>query len=365
MKKFISKVVGFCLALVCVLPLFGCEDDSKFYEQTNTKFEQFVSDICENVSYTNGINHGETVNTIISNTKSGTYSATSEQEEDLESYVQLTEIYDRIFVSSFKFLSPFRSILSVVPTKTSGDVKNKYKNFEQALEDATNGVKSFSEKNKQLSSKIGGTKLDNAVSPLSLQAVKEYKRDYISVTNKMVDVCDKLLEICENYIYPNYSTYIKDGEYITLTQTQITNQINIYVLKGSIQTLQSAITYLNAFNGEYKLLSGDYLVATLNKYISVDLTQSSKQLNDDELKAKVKYLQLWLNTDNAFLGEISSFEQSLAKIDFKKLISYYDFDYEKYLNDFADQKVYVQTINTFINNSVSYLYDATAKLFWK
>lgn len=363
MKKFISKVVSFCLMFVCVFALFGCEDNSNFYEQTSTKFEQFVSDVCKNESYANGIDHGDTVNTIIQNIKNDKYSATNEQKQDLESYLQLKDIYDPIFVSSFKFLSPFCSILSITPTKTSGDVKNKYEKFEQALEKATESVKNFNGTSDKLSSKIGGTELENAVSTVSLQAIKEYKRDYISVTNDMVDVCTRLLEICEKYIYPNYSTYTKDGEYITLSQTQITNQINIYVLKSSIQTLQSAITYLNSFNGEYKLLDGDYLVSTLNKYIQIDLTKSSIQLNENEMKNKVKKLQLWLNTDNAFLGEISSFEQSLEKIDFLSLINMYDFDYDEYIASFPDKKAYANTINTFINKSVSYLYNATANLF--
>ena len=356
MKKFIKCFMIICFAFVVSLAFYGCEDDSNFYQTTSEDFETFITTICKNEEYSSGIKRGENVNTIISKIKNEPGYVTEENKEKLSSYTQIPDVYDKIFVNSFKFISEFSGVLAVKPSDVSGKVKGKYKDLSNQLKKTITNIQNFASKTLEMDKQFNKKDFpaDDMVKDIYLQVIKDYKRDYIDLTNQVIDICDSFSSICENYIFPKHTSYVENGVYINLTKTQIANEKTLAVLKSSISTLKSSIEYLNGFNGEYKLLEKDEFVSTLEKYNNINLSK--------ETNVTVPMLQKWLNVYNAFYGEKENFEKSIKSVNYDKLVRIYRFDYDAYLKDFPTQKPFVDCIKKFSSSSILTLYNATSEL---
>ena len=356
MKKFIKCFMIICLAFVVSFAFYGCEDDSNFYQTTSDDFENFITTICKNEEYNSGIKYGENISTIINKIRTEPNYVSQENQDKLNSYTQIPDVYDKIFVNTFKFISEFSGILVNKPTDVSGKVKGQYKDLSNKLKKATINIQNFAHKVLEIDKQFNktGFPADEMVKDIYLQVVKEYKRDYIDITNQVIDICDSFSNICENYIFPKHTSYIQNGEYIELSKTQITNEKTLAVLKSSISTLKSSIEYLNGFNGEYKLLENDQFVETLEKYNNIDLSIDTE--------VTVQQLQQWLNNYTAFLGEKENFEKSITSVDFDKLVRIYNFDYDTYLNDFPTQKPFVDNIKEFSSSSITNLYNSISSM---
>ena len=353
MKKFI-KVFSICLVLVCCcFTLFACgeKEEDKFYETTNEKFSQFINDVCLNDEYINGVIYGNNIQTILNNIEKGNYSSSNKK---LESYTQLNEIYDKIFVVSFKFLSDFNGVFMNTPQEIPKNMKNDYLNFEKSLEDATKKLKNFKPEIEYLDTHIVGTSEAEASSDISLQIVREFKRDYIDLSLVFVDICNEFLNICEKYIYPNYSSFKVDDKYIELTQTQVTNQKTIAVLKSAINTLTSSIEYLNSFNGDYVKLNDESFFQVLDYYCNLD----SKKENT----TNVEELELWLNVFNSYLNDAEYFYSSLDKINMADFGRNYNFDVTKLIEENSENYAYINKIFDFSNKSVLFLFESVETL---
>ena len=354
MKKIFKCILTVCLVFVFSFAFFGCKEDTDFYLQTNERFETFVTNICENDKYEGGIQYGNNLASIINKIENDPTFYNSSYKDTLVSYSQIPDVYDKIFASSFRFLSEFHGVFKIKPSKLDSGVKKEYESFEKKLATATSSIENLSSYILSIDVSIGGDDLDDALDPISLQAIKNYKREYIKTTNSIIDVCDNFLTIVGKYIYPKYDSYIKNGTYIELSSTQLDNEKNLAFLKSSITTLKCSIKYLNMFNGEYKLLSNDKFIDVLEKYVDTDLSQSNN--------LTTQKLQMWLNNYNAFLGNKSNFEYSLEKIDYDKLVRIYNFDYDKYLEDNLDQKSYIDNVNDFIDSNIYNLFNSVTSL---
>ncbi len=353
MKKFI-KVFSVCLILFCCcLTLFACgeKEEDKFYETTNQKFSQFINDICLNEEYSSGVIYGKNIKTIINNINSGSYSSSNEK---LKAYTQLNEIYDKIFVVSFKFLSNFNGIFINAPQEIPNNMKKDYADFEKSLENATQKLNQFKPEIEYLDNHIVGTNEIQASSDISLQIVREFKREYIDLSLVFVDICNEFLTLCEKYIYPNYSSYMLDGKYIELTQTQITNQKTIAVLKSAINTLTPAIEYLNSFNGDYEHLNNEKFFQVLDYYCNLD-TKKENTTNVEEL-------ELWLDIYNSYLNDVECFYDSLDKISMADFGRNYNFDIEKLIDENFENYAYINKIFDFSSKSVLFLFNSVETL---
>ncbi len=354
MKKLFKGILAICLVFMFSFAFFGCQEDTDFYIKTNEKFETFVTNICENEKYENGIQYGKNLTSILSKIDNDSTFNASTNSDALMNYTQIPDVYDKIFTSSFKFLNEFQGVFKLKPSKLDKSVKKEYESFEKKLDLATTSIERLSDYIVSVDVSIGGDSLDNAIDPISIQAIKNYKREYIKTTNKIIDVCDNFLTIVGKYIYPKYDSYMKDGNYIELSSVQLDNEKDLALLKSSITTLKCSIKYLNMFNGEYKLLSNDKFVDVLESYVDIELSTSNT--------LTTQKLQLWLNNYNAFLGNKSNFEYALSKIDYDKLVRIYNFDYNKYLENNLDQKSYVDNVNDFINSSIYNLFNSVKSL---
>lgn len=356
MKKFIKYFMIICLAFVISFGFYGCDNDPNFYKTTSEDFETFITTICQNEEYSNGIKRGENVNAIISKIKTEPGYVTESNKEKLSSYTQIPDVYDKIFVNSFKFISEFSGILAVKPSDVGGKVKDKYKDLSNKLKTTTINIQNFASKSLEIDKQFNKKDFpaNDMVKDIYLQLIKDYKRDYIDLTNQVIDICDSFSNICENYIFPKHTSYIENGIYIDLSKTQITNEKTLAVLKSSISTLKSSIEYLNGFNGEYKLLEKDEFVSTLEKYNNINLSK--------ETTVTVPMLQKWSNIYNAFMGEKENFEKSIKSVNYDKLVRVYRFDYDAYLKDFPTQKPFVDCVKEFSSSSIGTLYNAVAEM---
>ncbi len=351
MKNFI-KLFSVFVILVCCIMLFACDKkEDKFYETTNQKFSQFINDVCLNEEYSSGVIYGSNIQTILNNINSGYYSSSNEK---LEAYTQLNEIYDKIFVVSFKFLSNFNGVFLNAPQEIPNNMKKDYLNFENNLDNATQKLKDFKPEIEYLDNHIVGINETQASSDISLQIVREFKRKYIDLSLAFVDICNEFLSLCEKYLYPNYSSFKENGQYIELTQTQITNQKTIAILKSSINTLTPAIEYLNSFNGDYKNLNNENFFKVLDYYCNLD----SKIENTTD----VKELDLWLNLYNSYLNDLNCFYDCLDKINMADFGRNYNYDVNKLIEENFENYAFINKIFDFSSKSVLFLFNGVETL---
>lgn len=351
MKKFSKIISVLCLMLVFCVCFVACDDkkDDKFYLNTNTKFNTFIDEICDNDRFEDGVIYGTNIQNILNNIKT----QPEFDDPDLAIYTQLEDVYDKIFISSFNFLTDFKGVFINIPNDTSKNTKQKYVAFEQTIEDVTNTVTQLYTDVARMDLSIGSPTLEDALSPISRQVVKEFKRKYVETSVEVIDLCNQFLDICETYIYPKYQTYKTESGYVNLTQTQITNQVTLATLKSTINTLTPAITYLNAFDGEYTSFASDEFISTLDDYLDID---SAKQT------VTVAQLENWLTTFNTFVSDTQNFYTALEKIDIPEMIRDFDSDPDLYLEEYPNLVAYINKVFTFTNSGVRTLYSSLASL---
>ena len=357
MKKFIKTISVFCLLVFLSLSFVGCGDpkEDKFYEQTNVTFNTFITEVCENADYTNGIKYGEIIESILNKIEKDSEFKKPEYAQKLVMYTQLTDIYDKIFVSSFKFLASFKDVFNVTnPETIKGDTKQKYLNFEQSLADVKVSIQGISADVEELDIRVRGSSLTDAISDISAQALREFKRKYIAVSQELIDVCNEFLNLVENYVYPKYDTYKNGENYLDLSQTQLVNQRTIIVLKSAVNTLVPAIAYLNDFSGDYITLDSDKFFTTLDKYISLNFA--------DETTVTVQELENWKQTFDIYTNDTQNFYVALEKVDLPEFKKEFDCNQDKYLEEYPKNIAYINKILTYTDIDVTNLYTAVLTL---
>ncbi len=347
MQKFKKILVALCLLVSLCFCFVGCDDQSSndtFYIQTNTKLSTFITDVCLNNNYRNGIVYGENVSLVLSKIEDQTFN-----NENNSRYTELLDVYDSIFVASFYFLSSFDGVLLTLPNEVTDEMKQDYLDFENQIDDVTNSINNFSTNVHELDIRIDTTSEQTAFGSISLQKLREYKRELIDLCQKIVELDNMFISICENYIYTSFDTFKdENGNYITLTDAQLKNQKNLANLKSVIATITPAIEYLNAFDGDYISLSTDKFFQTLNQYTSLDYSK--------EGTTTVEELDKFLRIYNMYQNDQQIFSTSLSQINFREFMRA-NFDPSTYAKDDATLYAYATKVLSFTNYSVENLYN--------
>lgn len=354
--KYLKLISIFCMVLISSITLFSaCNEpkDDRFYEQTNTVFAEFIQEVCYNDNYKNGITYGNNINNIIDKIQNDA-SFTSDQ---LIAYTELKDVYDNIFVSSFYFLSAFNGVFLVVPTQIPNSMKTDYQNFEETLKTTKQSILDFSSVVNQLDNNMptAPQTQTKVLENQYLQFVREYKRKLIDLCEQIVNMSNEFVNICQKYIYPEYNSFKDENGYLQLTPTQITNQKTIANIKSVIDTINPAIAYLNAFDGDYVKLSTDKFFVTLNKYINFDFTNTNS--------ATIEELDIYLTTYKAYKEDLLCFYTALESINMKSFMLDYNFNIDLYAQQNPENFAYVTKIFEFTNTSISLLYNANKNLY--
>lgn len=357
MKNFIKTISLFCLLVFLGLSFVGCADpkEDKFYEQTNLAFNTFITEVCKNEEYSNGLKYGENVTAILNKIKTDNEFKKPEYANDLIIYTQLTDIYDKIFVNSFKFLAEFENIFNVTNIETiTGDTKKQYLNFEQSMVDVKASIENIKTEVADLDLGVHSSLISDAVSIISKDNVRKFKVKYIELSQQIIELCNQFLNLVENYVYPKYDTYKNGDGYIELTQTQLVNQRTIVILKSAVNTLTPAIKYLNDFDGDYVTLDSDKFFVTLDNYLTLDYS--------NETTVTVEELQNWKEIFDTYTSDTQNFYVSLEKVDLPKFKKEYNCVLEDYLEDYPKNIAYITKILTFTNTNVTTLYNSLLAL---
>lgn len=349
MKKFLNVVLILAMILVSSFVFTACKEkeEDKFYETTNQKFSTFIQTVCLNEKYFNGVKYGNNIQTILNNIENNNYSSDN---KDLYQYEQLNEVYDQIFVVSFKFLSQFDGIFINVPQEIPKNMKKNYLSFEKSLESALTKLNDFDKEIDYLDQHIVGIDEDQATSIISLQLLKNFKRAYIDISQTFIELSNQFLKLCETYIYPSVSNYIQDGKYIELTETQITNQKTLANLKSAISIITPAIKYLNSFNGEYEKVNNEVFFETLNNLSNLN-TKIENSTN-------VKELNSWQLTYNAYCNDLNLFNKSLEKVSMQSFKKDYNYDIDLFTQANIENLAYINKIIEFSSQSITTLFNS-------
>lgn len=350
--KFLKIISLMCLVLFCGTIMFGCgnPEEDKFYEQTNIEFNKFVETVCENEKYKNGIIYGDNINLIINNIENNI----NYQIEKPELYTELKDVYDKIFIMSFNSLSQFKGVFANVPNDLSNNTKKEFQDFEKNIQNAIEKLEQFDNQVSILDNGITGVSAEEAQTSISIQRLKEFKRQYIDLSQTFILLSEDLLHLCTQYIYPQYQAF-KYGEiYENLTETQLINQKTIANLKSAINTLTPAINYLNKFNGEYEKLDSDKFFVIIDYYNNLNFS--------NQTSTTVQELDIWLNTYNAYMNELDCFNTSLENIDLLEFVDYYNCNIDEYKKDYPENYAYLNKIFTFTSESIETLYNAVRLL---
>ena len=344
MKRFFKIISLFCLILLC-FNLVACGDNIKedrFYEQTNITFNAFISEVCLSEDYKNGIKYGNNVTKVLNKIDSQEYT-----NKKLSVYTELVDTYDKIFVSSFYFLSAFDGVFLIAPKDPTENMKKDYQNFEKTVNNTKQNILNFSSKVDNLDRNIVTTSEDNCVNNISLQFLREYKRELIDLCLNIIDLNNEFVSILENYIYPKYTSVRTQDGFMDLTPTDLSNQKTIAGLKSVVDTITPAIKYLNAFDGDYVKLADDNIFVSLDGYINLDFSK--------ENTTTVEELDLFLNTYEAYKNDLICFEDSLEKVDFKAFRIRYEFNKEEFIKQNPENYAYITKIFNFTKNYVKQL----------
>lgn len=353
MRKVKNIIVVLVLLMVTAFGFVGCgeEVDTNFYVKTSTKFSDFIETICLNSEYQNGVAYEDRVSGILTKIKNGTF-----DDENGNLYLELETVYDSIFVSSFHFLQAFSLTLSVAPSQENltVDTQKEYVNFEKQIDTVLDGIEQFKTSLHQFDIQVN---IQNPFDLSSLQALKNYKRDFIDLCLKIVDLDNMFISLCEKYVFTSYSTFVdQNGAYIELNDTELRNQKNLANLKSVVATITPAIEYLNAFDGSYVALANDKLFTTLDDYSKINIASESSTQT-----ATVEELQQFLTVYNYYQNDVELFYTSLDNVDFHDFAKC-DFDPTIYAKDDEQSFAYASKILTFIDQSVRNLYNVNSAL---
>ena len=357
MKKFFKIVTTLCLALMVCFTAVGCgnKEEDKFYQQTNTKFDEFIEHVCENDNYKNGLVYGTHVNQILQNIEFDPTFQEQQYANDLTIFTQLRTIYDRIFVNSFRFLEDFKGVFNVTDkAKINKNTKKEYLAFEESLAKATKSIDDFNSKIARMDQSIGGSTIDFAISDITEQVVREFKREYVILSEEIIAICNEFLHLCQTYIYPNYVTYTTESGFVSLTKTQIVNQRTIASLRTAVSTLTPAIKYLNSFDGQYYHFDNEEFFNALDLLLLLDFT------NEDNVT--VEELHTWNEVHKAYTNDIPNLYASLENIDMSELKKDFNYNIEEYLEEYPNKYAYINKVLDFASNDVIYLYNALFEL---
>ena len=357
MKKFFKIVTTLCLAFMLCFTVVGCgeKEEDKFYQQTSAKFDEFIEHICENDNYKNGIIYGTNVSNIFDNIGSDTTFNDPQYAERLSIFTQLKTVYDKIFINSFKFLEGFKGVFNVTDkSKITKETKKEYLAFEESLANATKSIDNFNDNIARLDSAIGGSTIEIALKNITENEVRKFKREYVALSEEIIDICNEFLHLCQTYIYPYYVTYTTESGFVSLTKTQIVNQRTIASLRTAVSTLTPAIKYLNSFDGQYHRFDNEYFFNALDNLLLFDFT------NEDNVT--VEELHSWNEIYKAYTNDIPNFYTALENIDMSELKKDFYYNVDDYLAEYPNKYAYVNKVFDFVENDVLYLYNALYEL---
>ena len=350
MKKYLKIISVICLLIFASFAFVACDEAKEpdlFYEETNRVYTEFVTDICQSSTYNNGIIYGTSINGVLAKIENNDYSIANNPQ--LNSYVELKSVYDKIFVSSFYFLSSFEGVFLVAPSEIPSGMKSDYQSFEKLINKTRQNIKEFHTNVETLDKNVLTSSEEKAVSSISLQHLREYKRKLVDLCQEIMKVDNEFLSLIRTYIYPKYESFKNENGYITLSEVQIQNQKTLANLQSVIDTISPAIMYLNAFNGDYVKLESDHIFETLNMYLTLDNKQNGT--------ATVAELQTYLEVYEMYQNDAKCFEDSLKKINMTTFRLDYNFNKEEYAKEDPNNFAYVSKIYEFTSSSCVALYN--------
>lgn len=344
MKKFTKIFSIFALMMILCFSFVGCGEkiDENFYRTTSEKFSGFIQDICLNSDYENGVTYETNVSNIIQGIKNGTISG-----ENVEKYTELETVYDSIFVASFHFLQAFSSTLSIAPTEVTENALDDYKELENQIDVIKNKFVEFESSLHELDITVINY---DPFGIISLQNLRDYKRSLIDLCQEIVKLDNMFISICENYIFQSYDSFLDEqGNYIQLDETAIRNQKNLAHLKSAVATITPAITYLNAFDGNYVKLNTDKFFTTLDEYSKIEI------VGDTALAATIQELESFLKIYSFYQNDLKLFYESVENVNFKDF-ERCNFDPTEYAENDSQKFAYANKILSFSSKSVESLY---------
>ena len=350
MKKYLKIISIICLLIFASFAFVACDEEKEpdlFYEQTNRVYSEFVTDICLSETYNQGIGYGSSINGVLEKIENNNYSIANNPQ--LSAYVELKSVYDKIFTSSFYFLSSFEGVFLVAPAEIPASMKSDYQSFEKLLNNTRQDIKGFHTQVEELDKNVLTSTEEKAVSSISLQHLREYKRKLVDLCQKVMEVDNTFLSLIRTYIYPKYESFKTEKGYIELSEIEIQNQKTLANLQSVIDTISPAIEYLNAFNGDYVKLESDHIFETLSLYLTLDNKQNGT--------ATVQELQTYLEVYEMYKNDAKCFEQSLNSINMTTFRVDYNFNRQEYAKQNPDNFAYVTKIFEFTSASCVALYN--------
>ena len=306
MKKLISILLCFCLCIFAIPLLSACNEEDKYWLTTHEKLSAFVeTDLSE---YTSGFTFSEKIQTNISS--------------DFATYNELKTIYSPIFNVSIGIISDYQNVFSLSPANDNGNTKNALKTLNTEIDNISASLKDFKENAiPTFEARVEGSTQELAESILSVQALKEFKREYVDLSSKLLAFGETLVNAYTK-AYQDIPTLFDGENYSQLTTEQLNNYTRLATTKTIIYSLRPTIAYLNSFNGVYKKYTYDIHFDILKDY--------ENMLKNKTADATVEKLHEFNVTYSYYITDVALFEQALEKIDMQKLANQYDFNINEY-----------------------------------
>lgn len=308
MKKILSLVVAFCLCFGFGFVLAGCdEEENKYWLDTNTAFSAFIDG--DYAQFENGIDFGEKIDTVIEN--------------GYATYDELETIYSPVFDNSIGFIKQYKDCFSIKPINNTKEVEDLFSKFNNEITTISEKLTNFSSTAlTKFEEGIEGSDQENAESIISLQFLKEFKRDYIDLSTDVLRFAEKLLNL---YIkaYQDIPTLKTEEGFVELNNVQIENYTRLALSKTIIYSLLPAIDYINSFNGIYYQYSYDNYIDILNSYSNIVKSRPTST-------ATVEKLYAFTYTYEAYSNDVEIFSSALSSIDMPTLAKDYEFDCYEY-----------------------------------
>ena len=311
-----KKIVSFVLLISLSFLLFACGEPEEFWKDTEASYQIILGTdelpINEEIFYNHNLTYSSQINLAINDSSSDYYTL---------------NIYENILHLSFLATQDYYKNFGIVTLKTQDEnVKNKHKELVKDINDLEKEIKEFYSAKTTFVNNLKPI-TDILTSPIALQELKEYKRAF----SKLILAVSE----CNNLFLDTYE--------ISYEILQKENDLD-----GKYAYASSLTKMVYAFNlyafGEN---DGQYLSNVNASALIVDL--ATKFENASTFTST--YFEEWKNVYNAFITELSIFEDCLEKID----VTNYD-------NTNKFEQAYYNKVNDFMNHYMYEMYNFTLKL---
>ena len=342
MKKILSFVMAFCLMLCCAPLLTACnEEENKYWLTTHEKFDAFIT--TDYAKYENGFDLGSKIDTIID----GNYAT----------YYELKEIYTPVFTVSYGIIKNYQNCFSIKPWNNTKQVEQSFASLNEKLDTMVSDLKNFSEVSvPKFVDGVKGSSQEDAENIISLQFLKEFKREYIDLSTNVINFAEELLNL---YVMAYQDIpQLYDGEnYAELADEEIQNYTRIALSKSVIYSLRPAISYINSFDGTYVQYIHDYYIDIINSYLTI--TSGTRQVS-----ATAQTLYAFTYLFESYKNDLAIFDQAIASIDMPTLAGEdYNFDAYEYSKGNHQNYANASKVLMFSEDSVYVLKEALLNLY--